>query len=93
MDGAAGVSPSTAMWTISGACASTASCTARCSVTDAARQALVAQGYDPVYGARPLKRLLQHAISDPLALALLDGRFADGDTIVVDAKDGEIVLL
>ncbi|MDQ3148284.1 MAG: AAA family ATPase, partial [Actinomycetota bacterium] len=62
-------------------------------VTDAARQALVAQGYDAVYGARPLKRLLQHAISDPLALALLDGHFADGDTVRVDAKDGEIVLL
>ncbi|HUF32601.1 MAG TPA: ATP-dependent chaperone ClpB [Acidimicrobiales bacterium] len=61
-------------------------------VTDDARRVLAARGYDPAYGARPLKRLLQKAIADPLAMALLDGRYADGDTVVVDADDGEVVL-
>jgi ATP-dependent Clp protease ATP-binding subunit ClpB len=61
-------------------------------VTDDARRLLAAQGYDPTYGARPLKRLLQKAIGDPLAMALLDGRYGDGDTVVVDAADGEVVL-
>jgi ATP-dependent Clp protease ATP-binding subunit ClpB len=61
-------------------------------VTDAAMEALAAQGYDPVYGARPIKRLLQRTIADPLALALLESRIGDGDTVAVDAADGEIVL-
>jgi ATP-dependent Clp protease ATP-binding subunit ClpB len=61
-------------------------------VTDAARQLLAERGYDPVYGARPLKRLLQQEIGDRLALALLEGRYTEGETVVVDAKDGEIFL-
>ena len=44
-----------------------------------------ATGYDPDLGARPLRRVLQHAVEDPLALALLEGRYADGDTVTVDA--------
>ncbi|MGD9796553.1 MAG: AAA family ATPase, partial [Acidimicrobiia bacterium] len=61
-------------------------------VTDAARALLAERGYDPVFGARPLKRLLQQEIGDRLALALLEGRYAEGERVVVDAKDGEIVL-
>src|SRR5215208_5727831 len=61
-------------------------------VTDAAMEALAEAGYDPVFGARHLKRLLSRTIADPLAMALLEGRFGEGDTVVVDAEGGEIVL-
>ncbi len=53
-------------------------------VTDEAKAWLARKGYDPVFGARPLKRLIQREISDPLALALLEGRYIDGDTVTVD---------
>ncbi|HWO93149.1 MAG TPA: AAA family ATPase, partial [Dehalococcoidia bacterium] len=53
-------------------------------VTPAAREALATMGYDPVYGARPLKRLIQRSVLDPLALRLLAGEFSEGSTIVVD---------
>ena len=56
-------------------------------MTDAARAWLAHTGYDPAYGARPLKRLIQRAIGDPLALALLEGRYAEGDTVTVDVAD------
>jgi ATP-dependent Clp protease ATP-binding subunit ClpB len=49
-------------------------------------------GYDPTYGARPLKRVIQKQLVDKLALALLEGRFAPGDHVVVDARDGELVF-
>jgi ATP-dependent Clp protease ATP-binding subunit ClpB len=59
--------------------------------TDKARQWLADYGYDPVYGARPLKRLIQKEIENPLALKLLQGEFADGDTIIVEVdKDNEL---
>ena len=61
-------------------------------VTPAAKAWLARRGYDPVFGARPLKRLIQREISDPLALALLEGRYTDGDTVVVDVTDGAITL-
>ncbi len=61
-------------------------------LTDAARTLLGNLGYDPTYGARPLKRVIQKRLVDPLALAILEGRFAPGDTVKVDAADGEIVL-
>jgi ATP-dependent Clp protease ATP-binding subunit ClpB len=61
-------------------------------VTDAARDLLGEHGFDEAYGARPLKRLLQSAITDKLAVALLEGRYAEGDTVTVDERDGEIVL-
>jgi len=57
-------------------------------VTDAAKAWLAHRGYDPVFGARPLKRLIQREINDPLALALLEGRYNDGDTVTVDAPLG-----
>ncbi|WP_249011358.1 ATP-dependent chaperone ClpB [Conexibacter sp. DBS9H8] len=49
-------------------------------------------GYDPIYGARPLKRVIQKRLVDPLALAILEGRFRPGDHVEVTAADGEIVL-
>jgi ATP-dependent Clp protease ATP-binding subunit ClpB len=56
-------------------------------VTDAAREWLALNGFDPVYGARPLRRLVQSAIGDQLAKALLAGDIRDGDEVVVDAPD------
>ncbi len=61
-------------------------------LTDDARTLLGNLGYDPTYGARPLKRVIQKRLVDPLALAILEGRFVTGDTVRVDAADGEIVL-
>jgi ATP-dependent Clp protease ATP-binding subunit ClpB len=61
-------------------------------LTDPARTLLGNLGYDPTYGARPLKRVIQKRLVDPLALAILEGRFAAGDTALVDAADGELVL-
>jgi ATP-dependent Clp protease ATP-binding subunit ClpB len=57
-------------------------------VTDEAKAWLAHKGYDPVFGARPLKRLIQREINDPLSMALLEGRYSDGDTVVVDAPMG-----
>ena len=54
-------------------------------VTDAALAWLTEHGYDPAFGARPLKRVIQRSIADPLALALLEGRYGDGATVRVDA--------
>ena len=54
-------------------------------LSDAAKDALVEEGYDPSYGARPLKRAIQRRVLDPLALKVLEGQFGEGDTVVVDA--------
>jgi ATP-dependent Clp protease ATP-binding subunit ClpB len=63
-------------------------------LTDAAKQALAAEGYDPVFGARPLKRVIQRKIVDALALELLDGRITEGSRIVADvATDGGDALI
>jgi ATP-dependent Clp protease ATP-binding subunit ClpB len=62
-------------------------------VTDAAKEWLTLTGYDPLYGARPLRRLVQKAIGDRLAKALLSGEIRDGDEVVVDRKDDDLVLL
>jgi ATP-dependent Clp protease ATP-binding subunit ClpB len=61
-------------------------------LSDDARTLLGNLGYDPTYGARPLKRVIQKRLVDPLAMAILEGRFVDGDTVTVDAVDGEIVF-
>ncbi|MCI5114952.1 MAG: hypothetical protein D3912_09050, partial [Candidatus Electrothrix sp. AX1] len=53
-------------------------------LTEAAKQFLVETGYDPSYGARPLKRAIQRYIEDPLALEILEGRFSEGDTVRID---------
>jgi len=57
-------------------------------LTEAAKEALAEAGWDPAYGARPLKRAIQRLVENPLALRLLEGDFADGDAIRVDAQDG-----
>ncbi|MGI8758760.1 MAG: AAA family ATPase, partial [Acidimicrobiales bacterium] len=61
-------------------------------VSDEAMAWLARQGYDPDYGARPLKRLIQRAIGDCLALELLSGLYRDGDTVTVGVSDGELLL-
>ncbi|HEX2153277.1 MAG TPA: ATP-dependent chaperone ClpB [Acidimicrobiia bacterium] len=61
-------------------------------VTEAAADVVAEHGFDPVYGARPLKRVIQKEIADPLAIALLEGQFEDGSTVTVDAKNGELLL-
>jgi ATP-dependent Clp protease ATP-binding subunit ClpB len=61
-------------------------------VSPDARRWLAAHGYDPAYGARPLKRLVQREISDPLALALLEGRYGEGSTVRVDVAGEDLVL-
>jgi len=59
-------------------------------LTDAARDLLGDIGYDPTYGARPLKRVISKRLVDPLALGLLKGEYSTGDRIEVDAADGEL---
>jgi ATP-dependent Clp protease ATP-binding subunit ClpB len=61
-------------------------------LTDAAKEVVAEAGWDPTYGARPLKRALQRLVENPLALRLLEGDFAEGDTVLVDAADGELVF-
>jgi len=61
-------------------------------LTDAAKEALAEAGWDPAYGARPLKRAIQRLVENPLALRLLEGAFVDGDRVVVDAEDGELTF-
>jgi ATP-dependent Clp protease ATP-binding subunit ClpB len=61
-------------------------------ITDAAKEALAEAGWDPAYGARPLKRAIQRLVENPLALRLLEGDFADGDAVRVDAQNGELVF-
>jgi ATP-dependent Clp protease ATP-binding subunit ClpB len=61
-------------------------------LTDAAKSLLAEAGWDPAYGARPLKRAIQRRLENPLALRLLEGDVADGDTVRVDAADGELVF-
>jgi ATP-dependent Clp protease ATP-binding subunit ClpB len=62
-------------------------------VSDAARELLAEEGWDPAYGARPLKRAIQRLVENPLALELLEGRFGEGDTVRVDAgDDGSLVF-
>ena len=61
-------------------------------LTDKAREWLGRVGYDPVYGARPLKRAVQKYLQDPLADAILSGKVKDGDTVRVDEGDGQLVL-
>jgi ATP-dependent Clp protease ATP-binding subunit ClpB len=61
-------------------------------LTEAAKEHLAEAGWDPTYGARPLKRALQRLVENPLALKLLEGEFEAGETVRVDARDGELVF-
>ena len=62
-------------------------------VTPAAEAKLAADGYDPAFGARPLKRVIQREVGDRLASAILEGRFVDGDTVTVDVTDGALTAI
>ena len=61
-------------------------------LTDPAKELIAREGFDPVYGARPLKRAIQREIQNPLAVAILEGDFQEGDVVRADAKNGKIVL-
>jgi ATP-dependent Clp protease ATP-binding subunit ClpB len=61
-------------------------------LTDRARELLANLGYDPTYGARPLKRVIQKQLVDKLALAMLEGEFTEGEKIEVDASDGDLMF-
>ena len=61
-------------------------------LTEKAKELLVKEGYDPAYGARPLKRTIQRLVLDPLAVKVLKGEFKDGSTVVVDAKADNIIF-
>jgi ATP-dependent Clp protease ATP-binding subunit ClpC len=61
-------------------------------VTDTARDFIGSKGYDPVFGARPLRRTIQNLVEDPLSEALLRGEFLPGDTVVVDCVEEKIVM-
>jgi ATP-dependent Clp protease ATP-binding subunit ClpB len=61
-------------------------------LTDRARGFLATTGFDPVYGARPLRRTIQHMIQDPLAVKILDGSIKDGDRVTVDVEKGQVVF-
>jgi ATP-dependent Clp protease ATP-binding subunit ClpB len=58
-------------------------------VTDGAKRLLATEGFEPAFGARPLKRLIQRAVGDPLAIAILEGRYEEGDTVTVDVTGDE----
>jgi ATP-dependent Clp protease ATP-binding subunit ClpB len=57
-----------------------------------ATELLATRGYDPLFGARPLKRLIQREVGDRLATAILEGELTDGDTAIINAQDGEFFL-
>jgi ATP-dependent Clp protease ATP-binding subunit ClpB len=61
-------------------------------LTDAAKEHLVQEGYDPTYGARPLKRTIQRRVLDPLALRVLEGDFTEGDVVTVDGTAAGLVF-
>ena len=62
-------------------------------VDESAKKLLAKEGYDPQFGARPLKRAIQELLLDPLAMKLLDGEFKPGDKIKVTVQDGELVFV
>jgi ATP-dependent Clp protease ATP-binding subunit ClpB len=64
----------------------------RLELTDAARDLVIEEGYDPSFGARPLKRTIQRRVLDPLALRVLEGEFGEGDTIRIDARGGQLTF-
>jgi ATP-dependent Clp protease ATP-binding subunit ClpB len=60
-------------------------------LTEKAKALLVREGYDPTYGARPLKRTIQRRVLDPLAMRVLEGHFLEGDTVSVDVGKGDVL--
>jgi ATP-dependent Clp protease ATP-binding subunit ClpB len=61
-------------------------------LSDAAKRFIVSEGYDPMYGARPLKRTIQRRVLDPLALRVLEGEFREGDRVLVDVGDNGLMF-
>ena len=61
-------------------------------LTDAARAFVAREGYDPTYGARPLRRAIQRSVENPLAKAMLGGEFTRGDTVLIDVRDGALAF-
>ena len=64
----------------------------RLELTEPAREFVAREGYDPVYGARPLKRFLQHELESRIARALIAGQVTEGSVVKVDAKDGQLAV-
>ena len=62
-------------------------------ITDNAREYLANVGFDPVYGARPLKRAIQHYVQDPLSMKILGGEIGEGSEVTMDIRDGEVVFM
>ena len=62
------------------------------SATDAVKELIASKGFDPVFGARPVKRTIQRMIEDPLSMKILDGEFSEGDRVKADVSDGKIVF-
>ena len=62
-------------------------------LTDAAKELIIERGYDPLYGARPLRRVLQSSVETLVARTILRGDISAGSTITVDARDGELVVV
>ena len=61
-------------------------------VSDTAKKLIAELGYDPAFGARPIKRAIQHHIADKLAMLILEGKYAEGDTVDIDAANGELTF-
>jgi ATP-dependent Clp protease ATP-binding subunit ClpB len=61
-------------------------------ITPAAREWIANRGYDPVFGARPLKRVIQKEVLDPLSVKVIRGDVSDGETVVVDNQNGQLVF-
>jgi ATP-dependent Clp protease ATP-binding subunit ClpB len=64
----------------------------RVELSEKAKDLIIAEAYDPIYGARPLKRTIQRRVLDPLAVRVLQGDFREGDTVLIDVKGGELVF-
>lgn len=62
-------------------------------LSPAAKRLVAKEGFDPVYGARPIRRAIQRLVLDPLAQKVLSGEFAEGDTVFVDVRDGQVTFL
>ena len=61
-------------------------------LSDSAKELIAREGYDPVYGARPLKRTIQKEILDPLSINILEGKVREGQTVRVNARDGALAF-
>ena len=64
----------------------------RCELTDRAKGFIIEKAYDPLYGARPLRRYLQHTVETLVSRAIIAGEVSEGDTLTVDVKDGELAV-